>query len=417
MGGPIALAYSKVRGDLLSGPRVLRQFGISLLVFILLLALPAATAQAASWRGVVTEIEKRLDQAVALYAGGKAEAAKDAVNQGYFGFYEEKGMESAVRLHIAAKRAATQEFAFSELKLRMSKGAPVDEVRAVQQKLLADLKADAVILDGGGSDTSTSTSDLIASFLIIAREGLEAILVLAALIAYLTKAGHTAQVRTVYQGALAALAASLVTAWVFRSLLQASGAAQEVLEGLTMLLAVVVLVLVSYWLFSKAQAQAWQSFIEGQLGASLSRGNRLALWWAAFLAVYREGAETVLFYQALLSGGGSPGSIVTGLVLGIAVLAVVFALVRWGSLRIPLRPFFAVTSLLLYYLAVVLAGKGVVELQAGGIVPLTPIAGAPTLDWAGVFPTVQSLTLQGILLLMALAAVSVTWLRRAPVSG
>ncbi len=374
-------------------------------LFMLVFLLPVMPVQAAEWGQAVVQIRSDLDRAVALYTQGNPEAASAAVNDAYFGVYEKTGMEAAVRLYISARRAALEEYAFSQLKLLMKQGAPPAQVRQAKDQLLQDLQADATTLGGGtGSQTGGQTADFLSSFLIIAREGLEAVLVLAALIAYAIRANRQEQVRSIYQGAMAALVASLGTAWLLASVLQVSGAAQEALEGISMLLAVVVLFMVSYWLLSKSQARVWQAYVEGKMAASVAKGGRLAMFWAAFLAVYREGAETVLFYQALLSGGARLTPVTLGFVLGAVVLLVLFVLVRWGSLKIPLRPFFATTSLLLYYLAVVFAGKGVRELQEAGWVSITAVAGLPVVDWAGLYPTLETLVPQAALVLSALVA-------------
>ncbi|MCZ7665283.1 MAG: FTR1 family iron permease [Thermoleophilia bacterium] len=251
---------------------------------------------------------------------------------------------------------------------------------------------------------------LVQSLLIILREGFEAILVLSALVAYLMRANGGLGVRAVYLGGGVALLASAATAVVLRFLLAgAAGFTQEVLEGATMLLAMAVLFWVSYWLASKAQAHRWESYIRGKVmagaGEVVSSRRTLALAAAAFLAVYREGAETILFYGALLSGNpGAGGQMALGFGAGAVLLIGLFVLLRWGSVRLPIGPFFAVTSVLLYYLAFVFAGKGIRELQEAGAVGATRIEWVPLVDTLGLYPTVETIALQGGLVLAALFA-------------
>jgi len=197
--------------------------------------------------------------------------------------------------------------------------------------------------------------------------------------------------------------------------LRALPATREVIEGVTMLVAVAVLFSVSYWLISRVEAAKWQKFIREKVDAALQHGGGTALALVAFLAVYREGAETALFYQALLNeGSGILLPILAGVLVGGAILAVVFTLFWKYGIKIPLRPFFAVTSVLLYYMAFVFMGKGVRELQEGGWVSITVLPGWPHVDAMGIFPSVETLLAQLLLLvLFAFALLKTFWPSRS----
>jgi high-affinity iron transporter len=147
--------------------------------------------------------------------------------------------------------------------------------------------------------------------------------------------------------------------------------------------------------------------------AAMSTGSGLALAAVAFLAVYREGFETILFYQALLGSAGGDGAamVAAGIGAGAVCLVGVYVAINYFGLRLPLRPFFAVTSAALYYMAFVFAGKGIAELQAAGLVRLTPVAGAPRFPLFGIYPTLESLVLQGLLVLLAVGALVWVYLR------
>jgi high-affinity iron transporter len=178
-----------------------------------------------------------------------------------------------------------------------------------------------------------------------------------------------------------------------------------------MLLAVLVLFYVSYWLLSKIEADKWSAFLKGKITDALTSGSGLALGSVAFLAVYREGFETILFYKALLSsaGTGEAGAVALGIALGAVALVLLYlAINRWG-MRIPMRPFFAVTGMLLYYMAFVFAGEGIKDLQEAGMVGLTVLEGWPRVPALGIYPTAQSLAVQGLLVVLALVAFA--WLR------
>jgi high-affinity iron transporter len=192
-------------------------------------------------------------------------------------------------------------------------------------------------------------------------------------------------------------------------------ASREIIEGVTLLIAVGVLFSVSYWLISKVEAAKWQQFINEKVTTALDHGGGRALTFVAFLAVYREGAETALFYQALFNEGPNvvlPLSL--GIVVGFAALAVIFTLFYRYGIRIPIRRFFAVTSVLLYYMAFVFAGKGVRELQEGNAIPLTAIRGFPHIEWLGIYPSWQGLLTQLVLLLLfAFAVLKTFWPKRS----
>jgi high-affinity iron transporter len=174
-----------------------------------------------------------------------------------------------------------------------------------------------------------------------------------------------------------------------------------------------VLFYVSYWLLSKMEVAKWNHFVKSKVQDALTSGSGLALATAAFLAVYREGFETVLFYKALfLSAGSAAGTMPIGLgiVLGSVVMVGVYIAISRFGLRLPLKPFFGVTSAFLYYMAFVFAGKGVAELQEGGLVSTTIIPGAPRVPALGIYPTAESLAAQGVLL--ALLVVALVWIFR-----
>jgi high-affinity iron transporter len=200
-------------------------------------------------------------------------------------------------------------------------------------------------------------------------------------------------------------------------LLEGSAAKREALEGGVMLVAAAVLFYVSYWLVSKVEAAAWQRFVREKIERAAASGSSLALAAVAFLAVYREGFETVLFYKALYVSGGAGGAapITLGLASGGVVLLAVYIGIEKFGIRIPLRPFFAVTGATLCFMAFVFAGTGVKELQEGALIPSTLVPGAPRSEFFGVYPTVQSLAVQG-LIVASLSVAAIGWLvrRREP---
>ena len=263
--------------------------------------------------------------------------------------------------------------------------------------------------------TGSGSEAFWQSFLIILREGFEAILVIGAIVAFLRKTGNQPRLKSIWWGIALALAASGVTAIALKTILGAIPASREIIEGLTLIVAVAVLFSVSYWLISRVEAAKWQAFIREKVSDALEHGGGKALAFVAFLAVYREGAETALFYQALFSEGAHVAlPISLGIIVGFGALAVIFTLFYRYGVKIPLRPFFSVTSVLLYYMAFVFAGKGIRELQEGNAMPITLIPGFPTVEALGLYPTWQTLLAQIFLLALFVFALAKTfWPKRS----
>ncbi|MFQ5477933.1 MAG: FTR1 family protein [Candidatus Binatia bacterium] len=295
--------------------------------------------------------------------------------------------------------ARSLERRFADLRAELSAGGDGGEAFSELQSLL--LRADEVL-----RAETTHTGALSAALLIILREGLEAILIIGALAAYLVKAGNLLARRWLLEGAVAGVVASLVTAVVIERVLGGAGLAQELIEGTTMLLAAVVLFVVSYWLISRAEARRWQIFVHARLSRALGTGSRAAMMGVAFLAVYREGFETILFYRALLAQVEDSLAVAGGFGLGCIALFVVFLAIFKFGLSVPLRPFFSLTGSLLYVLAFRFVGGGITELQEGGVVSLTPVTWWPDLSWFGMAANLETALGQLVLVGAALAALA-----------
>ena len=347
-----------------------------------------------------------LDQSLTAARNGRLTEAYDRAFDAYVAF---EPIETPARARDPGV-VSSMEKLFAEIKgavpsndLRGAERAR-DAIDANMQRVV-DLTRPA----GSGSEA------FFQSFLIILREGFEAILVIGAVVAFLLKTGHHERLRSIWTGIVLALICSGLTAVILRTVLRAIPATQEIIEGATLLVAVAVLFSVSYWLISRVEAAKWQQFIREKVNTALEHGGGRALAFVAFLAVYREGAETALFYQALFNEGAHVAlPISLGIVVGFAALAVIFTLFYRFGVRIPLRPFFSVTSVLLYYMAFVFTGKGIRELQEGNLVPISVIRGMPTVDALGLYPTWQTVTAQFVLLGLFVFAVAKTfWPKRS----
>ena len=324
-----------------------------------------------------------------------------------------------VETEVRAKNAGIAsdlETTFGWLRMRVAR-ADDAERHAIRERLLAGLeRAERVV-----ADRPSPMSLFVASFFLLLREGFEAILIVAALMTFLTKAGASERRRDVARGAWLALGASVLT-WILVELLfKITPGQREAIEGFTMVLAAAVLFYVSYWLLSKIETAKWTAFVRGKMQSALSSGSGVALTAVAFLAVYREGFETILFYKALfLSAGSSSVPVIGGIAVGAVGLVAVYFVINQLGLRVAMKPFFAVTGVMLYYMAFVFAGKGVAELQGSGLVSLTVIDGAPRVPMLGIYPTLESLIAQGLLVVLAVVAAAwALWPRTstAPTDG
>lgn len=255
-----------------------------------------------------------------------------------------------------------------------------------------------------GQARTDATASFVGALTILLREGVEALLIVVAMVAFLRKAERPQALRYVHGGWIAALAAGGLTWLIATKVVSISGASRELTEGLSSLFAAAVLLSVGLWMHQKSSAGRWQAYLRERLSAALTKRSAWALFGLAFIAVYREVFETVLFYSALASEGNGQ-ALIAGLATGVVLLALIAFVFLRTSARMPIGKFFAWSSVLVAALAVVLVGKGVAGLQEAGWFTATPVAWlrVPTL---GIYPTVQTNVAQLAVLLLAVAGFS-----------
>jgi high-affinity iron transporter len=245
-----------------------------------------------------------------------------------------------------------------------------------------------------------------SAMIILLREGLEAILVLAAIITFLIKTEHRDAVIYVHMGWIAALLAGIVTWYVTKQIINYSSVNRTLTEGFTALFAAAMLLYVGYWLHNHSNADRWKSFVHGRIHDTVSTGGVWGLVFISFVAVYREAAETILFYETLWlqTDPSNYGYLFGGLLSAVFILFAIAWLMFRLSVRLPLRLFFRANAALLTVLAVVFAGKGIAALQEAGKLRIDPI-NFPEFNLLGIYPTVESIGLQ-----LTLVALTVAWL-------
>lgn len=335
-----------------------------------------------------------LRDSVAAYSRGDRKRAADLALSAYLDGFEP--VEAVLATRDGALMRDVEE-AMGGFRTAIAKGESVPALRnrLVATEALLD-QAEAALAPEAESNVST----FLGAFTILLREGLEALLVVIAMLAFLRKAERPEALRYVHGGWIVALLAGAGTWAVATYAIGISGASRELTEGFGSLLAAVILLSVGIWMHGKSQAAEWRRYIAEKMQGALSRGSAWFLFGLAFIVVYREVFETILFFAALWTPDNG-GVILAGALAAVAVLgAIAWAMLRY-SRTLPITLFFRYSAILIAVLTVVLAGKGIGALQEAGIIPVTPVAGAPRISMLGLFPTVQAIAAQ----LVAIAAI------------
>ncbi|MDQ9172440.1 cytochrome c/FTR1 family iron permease [Oxalobacteraceae bacterium R-40] len=336
---------------------------------------------------------KLKESLAALKNGDRSNAGKLAISAYLDGF-------EPVEPALAAKNHAL--FAQIEKSMGLYRSAvnegsieAAGNMEAQLQSLLTEAKSAL------NTDDADPVSTFLSALLILLREGLEALLIVIAMIAFLRKAERNDALPYVHAGWIGALAAGGITWAVATYLVDISGASREITEGFAAIFAAVVLLTVGVWMHQKSLAGRWQAYVKAKMTHALNKRSLAFLFILSFVTVYREVFETVLFYAALWNEKNG-FYLLLGLGTGIVILAAIAVVMLRTTRRLPIARFFAVSSALVTVLAVVLIGKGTAALQEAGILNVTPVS-MPRIDLLGIYPSQQTLVAQ--LIVLALIAI------------
>lgn len=282
---------------------------------------------------------------------------------------------------------------------RVLPASRIEELAAAADAQLAE--AERLLQDSSAGPATA----FVGAFTILAREGLEALLVVVALLAFVHRAGRSEAARYVHYGWVLALLAGGVTWAIATWVVGISGASRELTEGLSSLFAAAVLLGVGLWMHDKSVGGRWQQYLKQKMDAALQRRSGWFLFALAFVSVYREVFETILFYAALWADGEHLW-VLAGMLAAVATLAVVAWIMLRTSRRLPIARFFLASSILIVLLAFVMTGKGIAALQEAGWVGVS-LAPVPRVDWLGIHPTWQTTVAQ--LLILALVLAGLAW--------
>ncbi|WP_446716504.1 FTR1 family iron permease [Bifidobacterium angulatum] len=383
-----------------------------------------------TWGEVASEMNVILDKAYKAAISGKGAEGSSLVNNAYYQYYEKLGFEKNVMNVISGDRVSQVEYQFKMTRKTMRAGGSQKQIKKLVDDLKSWLVEDAATLDGGAAGNTNGLTTLITSsagqaFLILIREGLEALLVVAAVIAYLIKSGNKRFAKWIYLGVLAGLAGSGLIAVLFTFLFGGSGPIQEISEGVCALIAMLMLLWTSNWMLNKSSVEAWNRYIrtktetavtsaqrKADAGESVGFGMIVSLAMLSFLAVFREGAETVIFYESIYSMSQDAHGMWIGGIAAAVVLLVIFLILRFTSVKIPIGPFFLVTSILMAVLVVIFAGGGIHALIEGDLIDGHYLSSVPTNDWIGLYPYVECLAAQAIAAIAVIVLFAVGFVRK-----
>ena len=367
----------------------------ALAVMAYLRANPNAVGQAKD-TGSLAFVRDTLDRSLSAYRAGDREEARQLALSAYLDGFEP--LEALLATRDGGLMREVEQ-ALGQFRAGIESGADPSELQQLRARIDTLLaRAEGALAPEAASEIST----FLGAFTILLREGIEALLVVIAMIAFVKKSQRSEVLPYVHGGWIAALLAGVATWVVATYFVSISGASREMTEGIGALLAAVILVSVGIWMHGKSQAEEWRRYIQEKMGKALSRGSAWFLFGLAFVVVYREAFETILFYAALWNPQSS-GIILAGALSAVALLALIaWAMLRY-SRKLPITQFFRYSAILIAILAVILAGKGVGAFQEAGVLSATFIAGLPRLAELGFFPTVETIGAQ-LLTLLALIA-------------
>jgi high-affinity iron transporter len=345
--------------------------------------------------GSLSLVRGRVTESLAAYRAGDRQHAGELALSTYLDGFEPVEPALGARDRTLMERI---EGAMGDYRAAIQRGENPDAL-ANRVQVLDDLFDDAEA--SLSPDAASGLSTFLGAATILLRERLEALLIVVAMIAFLRKAERMEVMPYVHAGWVGALFAGFLTWVVATWVIGISGASRELTEGFGSVFAAVVLLSVGIWMHGKARADQWQHYIREKMAKALSGGSAWLPFGLAFIVVYREVFETILFYAALWTVGNG-GTILAGALSACAALAVVaWAMLRY-SRRLPIGKFFTYSSWLMAVLTVVLAGKGIAALQEAGIVSIAPLRSVPRISLVGLFPTTQTVAAQ-VFMIAALA--------------
>ena len=353
--------------------------------------------------GVRTDIDDiriKLVDLLQQYKGGEYDEAFLTARSAYLDSYE--GIEIPIR-PINPDFTLDMEIKFAELRNLIQQHQPYDKIEAKIVEIRNGLDESERLVTGTGSIAPSLA--FTTSFSIIFREGLESALIIGAILAYLDASRNARYKKHVYLGIVIAIIATVITWYVAQFIIGISGASRELIEAIAGISAVAVLFWVSFWILNKVETKKWIEFVKAKVWQATTTGSVMVFAMLSFFTVYREGFETVLFYQAMFSfAKNMEAFVLLGLVLGLAVIISVVFIIRKIGKKLPLRVLFGLTMAIGAYMSIAFIGNAIREFQEVGYISTTHLFGIiPRLEinlatMTGIHPTLETTVAQIILL-------------------
>jgi high-affinity iron transporter len=354
----------------------------------------------AAVRGDIDQIRIKLDESLNLYKQGETQEALTTSRSAYLDSYEK--VEIPLR-PIDPDFTLDMEIKFAQLRNLIQSNAGYEEVLKKISEIKDGLDESERLVSGTGIVAPSIAFS--TSFSIIFREGLESALIIGAIITYLEASRNERFKKHVYYGIIVAVAATAVTWFIAQYIIEISGTSRELIEAIAGISAVAVLFWVSFWVLNKIETKRWIEFVKAKVWKATTTGSVMVFIMLSFFTVYREGFETVLFYQAILSFAKyMEWYVIAGMVLGLAVIIGVALGVRKLGKKLPLRVLFGLTMGIGAYMSIAFMGNAIREFQEVGYIPTTHLIGViPRLDinlatMTGIHPTLETVVAQLILL-------------------
>ncbi|RLA02141.1 MAG: iron permease, partial [Gammaproteobacteria bacterium] len=346
--------------------------------------------------------EKQLKRAVLAHQQSNFVAAKRHAVSAYLDGFEL--VENTLDTKDTMLRKSIESELLGLRQILNAQTVPEQVKQSVSAILTKVTKAKRLLSESSMSDAALFST----SFIILLREGLEALLVVIALISILIRSNKREAMKYVHLGWMTAILAGIVTWLVAQYLVSISGASREIMEGIAALLASVVLFYVGFWMHSKTQADQWQLFIKRNINESLKAGTLWGITGLTFITVYREVFETVLFYQSLLTQAAASQEVIllAGFGSAVFILMLFAGLMIKYSIKLPIGKFFSVTTYILLTLSFVLAGKAVSALQEAAIIAISPFPMSFQIELLGINSTWQGVSLQLSILVLTILLIT-----------
>ena len=354
----------------------------------------------AAVRGDIDQIRIKLDESLSLYKEGKTQEALTTSRSAYLDSYE--NVEIPLR-PIDPDFTLDMEIKFAELRNLIQSNAEYDQVLKKTSEIKSGLDESERLVSGTGIVAPSIAFS--TSFSIIFREGLESALIIGAILTYLEASRSERFKKHVYYGIIFAAAATAITWFIAQFIIEISGTSRELIEAIAGISAVAVLFWVSFWVLNKIETKRWIEFVKAKVWQATTTGSVMVFVMLSFFTVYREGFETVLFYQAILSFSKyMEWYVIAGMISGLAVIIGVALVVRKLGKKLPLRVLFGLTMGIGAYMSIAFMGNAIREFQELGWISTTHLIGiVPRLDinlatMTGIHPTLESIVAQIILL-------------------